>query len=904
MSGPGGNASDWRAADELFDHLLDLPREQWSALIAEQPEAIRIPLQRLVAAHESSGPLDSAMAASPLSSAVPRHIGPWQRGEEIGRGGMSVVYRAERQLGTVTQVAALKLLTVSALAADGRRHLQREHQALARLQHPGIVPLLDAGVLDDGTPYLAMPLVEGERIDRWCVQQRLSVREIVGLFRQVCEAVAYAHRRLVIHRDLKPGNILVDGDGHVQLLDFGIARLLDAGLDAEATATQLRALTPQYAAPEQFSGEDSGTAVDVFGLGAVLYQLLTGRPPRLSANDRHDTLTLPSRAVARNEALEPARRQLLSRQLLGDLDAILVKALEDDPDRRYPDAAALADDLAAWTQGRPVAAVAAGRRYRLGKFLRRHRGLFIAATAVFLALVTGLAATLWQAGRARHEAEVARQQAQRAMAFNSYIDEVFDSTNPSVKGGVPSLLDVLDRGSELAREARDEGRVELAADMLRLTGRARQQNTDYEKAEQDLGESLRLYESMPDPSAEALADVHAGLSIVARSHGSLREAVEHGRKAVALLQQIGDDGGGYLRSRLTLANALRDAGLHDEAEAELRSLLSAVESSSDWRNTQLHLDVLNALSTLLALNGGLGEAQVPLQEKRIEIVKALHGEESGWYAFTLADAVPTFKSTGDVKRAEALALEAIAVSARVYDKPHMIAAVAHCNYGALLMQLGRYQTALPELDAAIAIDETLGRSDLHAESCRFDRAWVYLALGDYDRVAGEADAQQQLANRRGDSIPRYTLQACGLVASAWLRQGRVTDAAQRIDDCARSVPTADDDEPAPLFELARAELALASDDLEQAETRIAIQQDALPEDDFSTLWLRPRMLAAALASRQDHDDRLQSLAKELNEPLAALASTLGPDAAAVSRMRDCLDEPSGPPFSSACWAIP
>src|SRR5690606_27951005 len=240
---------------------------------------------------------------------------------------------------------------------------------------------------------------------------------------------------------------------------------------------------------------------------------------------------------------------------------------------------------------------------------------------------------------------------------------------------------------------------------------------------------------------------------------------------------------------------------------------------------------LNALSTLLALDGRVGDAQVPLQEQRIEIVKALHGEDSGWYAFTLADAVPTFKSIGDVVRAEVLAREAITVSARVYDKPHMIPAVAHCNYGALLLQLGRFEAALPELDTAIAIDESLGRSDLHAESCRFNRVWVYLGLGAVDKVAAEAQAQQRLATRRGDGFSRYSLQVCGLVASAWLREGRMADAARRIDECVAAAPEAEAGKSTSLLELARAELALSSGDLDRAKELISTQLDALPPED-------------------------------------------------------------------------
>ncbi|MCB1560127.1 MAG: serine/threonine protein kinase, partial [Xanthomonadales bacterium] len=235
-----------------------------------------------------------------------------------------MVYRAERRLGDATQTAALKLLTVSALAADGRQ-LQREHQALARLQHPGIVPLLDAGVLEDGTPYLAMPLVEGERIDRWCAQQALSVNGIVTLFRQVCDAVAYAHRRRIIHRDLKPGNILVNQDGKPKVIDFGVARAVEEDGPTRTRMTCAGELvgTLQYMSPEQCTENADAIDIrsDVYSLGLVLFELLTGeRPYELSQTP----LVEAARIIREGRVPRPSTHD---RALRGDLDNIVLKAL-------------------------------------------------------------------------------------------------------------------------------------------------------------------------------------------------------------------------------------------------------------------------------------------------------------------------------------------------------------------------------------------------------------------------------------------------------------------------------------------------------------------------------------------------------------------------------------------------
>src|SRR5690606_38821550 len=261
--------------DALFDQWLDLPgtgREAWLAAL-DAPEPVRRRLEQLIAAH-----LRPSAALDPASGGLAgRRLGGWTLEEELGRGGMAVVHRAWRERGAARQQAALKVLTLGALGAAGRERFQRETEILARLNHPNAAALVDSGVADDGTCWLAMPLVEGERIDRWCEAREPDAAAIVRLALQVCNAVAFAHRNLVVHRDLKPSNVLVDAGGHVHLLDFGIGRFTDANDDR--TRTMWRALTPGYAAPEQLAGAEPSTAVDIYGLGALLHRLLTGRTP-------------------------------------------------------------------------------------------------------------------------------------------------------------------------------------------------------------------------------------------------------------------------------------------------------------------------------------------------------------------------------------------------------------------------------------------------------------------------------------------------------------------------------------------------------------------------------------------------------------------------------------------------
>src|SRR5690606_26946294 len=422
----------WVRADRVLDELLDLPPDARRAHLArlDVDGPLRKRVERLLAAMEAGdGLLDhpGRMLPSPPEDALRgRRLGRWRLGRETGRGGVAVVYRALSVEGPPGQCAAVKVLTLGALADAGRDQFLREQQMLLRLRHPYIAPLHDAGIADDGTPWLAMALVEGVRIDQWCDGQALDAHARVRLVLQVCEAVAHAHRSLVIHRDIKPSNVMVDEDGRVRLLDFGIARFGDGG--GERTATALRALTPEYAAPEQFHGAPATTSMDVYGIGALLYRLLAGVPPRPpGARDGATTGQPPSRA-ARGDA-GPAGR--LPRALRGDLDAIVMKALAQEPAARYPGVDALADDLRRWLDGRAVRAQPPGPWYRLRKFAGRNRLAVAASLALLLALGAGVAATLWQAGIARQEAARAHREAERSQAQLAYLRSVLDVLAPA-----------------------------------------------------------------------------------------------------------------------------------------------------------------------------------------------------------------------------------------------------------------------------------------------------------------------------------------------------------------------------------------------------------------------------------------------------------------------------------------
>lgn len=384
-------------------------------------------------------------------------IGPYRVIEEIGRGGMAVVYRAERADGEFEQTVALKLVRPDNETALTRELLRRERQILANLQHPSIARLLDGGRADDGRLWFALEFVNGTRIDRYCRERRLGRRERLMLFLQVCQAVQFAHGRLLIHRDIKPANILVTRDGAAKLLDFGIARLVDAGAPANLAE---RALTPGYASPEQARGEAVTTASDIYQLGNLLRQLLAPEPDDAGGDATATTLTAATRLMPLGDA---APADAAPRSIARDLDAIVAKATRAEPERRYATVAELAGDIDNFLARRPVLARAGGRAYRLVCFVNRYRYGVAAAALVAALLVGGAIAVAWQAG-------LARAQAARAQAVQTFLIGLFDGLDPAHGAGRDvTVRELLARGERDAAN-RLEQQPELKLVMLGVLG--------------------------------------------------------------------------------------------------------------------------------------------------------------------------------------------------------------------------------------------------------------------------------------------------------------------------------------------------------------------------------------------------------------------------------------------------
>ncbi|MEO7795025.1 MAG: serine/threonine-protein kinase, partial [Thermoanaerobaculia bacterium] len=445
------------AADSTEEAQVGMP------LLARAPMFVAQALESGVALLDAQAEVAGAAASAPGTPDTPgtpemETIGPYRLVRCLGEGGMGEVFLAERSDGEFEQRVALKRIRAGLDSEAIAERFLRERQILARLDHPGIAHLLDGGSTDEGEPYFVLEHVEGLPITVWCEQCTAPLDMRLRLMIEVAEAVDAAHRQLVVHRDLKPTNILVTASGRVKLLDFGIAKLLQPeAFDERQTQVGGQPLTPAYAAPEQILGEAVTTATDVYSMGALLFELLTGRPPfdrsgrplpALVRSVDSETLERPSVVAAGADAGEPERETLrgFAPRLEGDLDSIVLKALNRDPTRRYPSAAALGDDLRRFLSGRPVKARPDSAGYRLRKFIGRH-SLGVAAGIVALAaVIAGIGVVFWQNG-------VARDEARRAERVKSFLIELFREADPSqTLGETITAREILAKGAQRLEE--------------------------------------------------------------------------------------------------------------------------------------------------------------------------------------------------------------------------------------------------------------------------------------------------------------------------------------------------------------------------------------------------------------------------------------------------------------------
>ena len=735
------NRSDWTRLWECFHAALELPvaeRAAWLDVHAGDAE-MRAELDALLQAHaRGDSALDSPLQAE--SIAVGRRIGAWRLVRELGRGGMGAVWLAERDDAGFTQRAALKFVATSFSQPALLARFRRERQILAALQHPDIARMLDGGVTHEGAPWFAMEFVDGVPLDRWCRERAPGLRQRLQLMQRLCAAVHYAPQHLVVHRDLKPGNVLIDCDDRPVLVDVGIAKLLQDTDDPERTGTAMPALfTPRYASPEQLLGKPAGTASDVYSLGLVLYELLCGQPPFAAPADSWSewiaevTERLPVPPSTRGGAL------VLDREL----DAIVLMALRKEPQRRYSSAAALAEDLQRYLDHHPVRARPDSARYRFAKFARRHRmGLALGAVAVLVLAALALQLVL-ESARTTAALEMSQRERRRAEDTVSLLTDVFREADPTRGDGREvSAREVLERGLRLL-EGRPLDAASRAA-VLTTLGEIFVNAGAYARAEALFTEALALSETI-ERGESLRGDALHGLG------GALQAASRHADALQRLNQALSLRGRAYGEDSLEVAATTERLGSAAQSLADYEVARAAYARTLGIRLSRLAADdvriaeVQLRMGSLAWATGRYKEAE-PHYRKALE-VRRQHPEQAAELARALDAMGALAHMRGQHDEARSHYREALDLRRRVLGTQHRLTADTLGNLGALAYDQGDPGAAIPLLTEALAAQRVAvgGDSPVVAKTLN-NLALAQAALG--QREAARRVLEEALAINR------------------------------------------------------------------------------------------------------------------------------------------------------------
>jgi len=749
----------------LFGDSFDRPeaeRETWLRLQCEDnPTLLEAVLALLQADRDSAGFLETGPHSVVASSRVGERLGAYELVSELASGGMSTVYRARRVDGSYQHDVAIKLFRAHHMDDSALRRFDAERQILASLEHPNIARIIDGGTAADGTPFVTMELVEGMPITRYCERRRLGLIDRLKLFNKVCDALAFAHRRGIVHRDIKPGNVLVSDAGDPKLIDFGIAKVLQPDwMDLELPETRIeqRPLTPEYASPEQLTGQPIGVASDIYSMGVMLYELLTGqRPYQISALSPAEAERVllgtipadPSLAVARGRDALPAGLddpdQLKSR-LRGDIDRIVMTAMRREPNERFVSLPAFREDIERHLAGQPVRARGASRLYRLSKFVGRHR-VGVAATALaFVLLSAALVAVLIQvneAQRQRDQAEAARQ----------FLIEMINRADPYENAESASLAGAIKQALPEMSE-RFAGQPRLEADMRYQIGYALQNLGEVTLAREQLERAASLRAAFSDPLA--MAEVEDGLAIVSWWESDFDQAERHFRQA---LEWIEDQRGVATRSRratilVNWSGMANDAGRYEQASQLAERALAFVA------DTDIPSDTLATLwGNLATARDSLGDGDGALQafDQALAVQEAATGQLHPNYAIILNNQSILFHRLERFGEAIDTQRRSVEIRLATLGDAHPQTATGLTNLARMLTIAGQFEEA--EVHARRALE--VARAGWGPDHPRTGKAYEALAL--IYRDSGRIDLAREYAEQ---TLAIY--RAAPGVASSWV----------------------------------------------------------------------------------------------------------------------------------------
>jgi eukaryotic-like serine/threonine-protein kinase len=803
-------------------------------------------------------------------------VGPYRVVGVLGRGGMGTVYLAERDDGHFHHRVALKVLRRGLDTDDIVARFRAERQILASLSHPNIARVFDGGTTDDGLPYFVMEPVEGVPITEYCDTNRLPIAARLALVERVAAAVEYAHRNLVVHRDLKPSNILVDRDGTVKLLDFGIAKVLGSDGDDVSPMTRVgvRAMTPEYASPEQVRGDAITTASDVYQLGALLYQLCAGVKPHSVRGGTgavpNEGVEPPSAAVrrvavedgpspddiARLRRTDPRRLQA---RLRGDLDTIILMALRYDPDRRYPTVQQLSGDLARYRAGRTIMARPDTALYRASRFLRRNgpwvaAGTALAASLVALTLVSvrAAAASAEQARALTAERDRAEAEGGKAAEVTRFLVSLFTAGDPMHPTAPLTVRELVDRGA--ARIEADVASAAIQAQLMEVVGTVYRRLGDGDEAERFLESALRLHRDLDPPDSGAAASAMVALAQLLRDRGAYREAADLYREALDL-QLATHEAQEPVTAGVKhgLALVLLEVDELDEAEGLFRDALEVYRANPAFTDGFDLSITLTSLGGLLTRRGDHAGAE-PLLREAVDVRRQLLGDDHPRTAVALNNLARAYQAQARYDEAEPLLRESLEIRRRALGADHPEVATALNNLALGLVQTGRYDEAEPLHLESLALRRR-AHGDRHPAV-----ATALINLSDVSMGRGSpAEAESRLREAIAILVPSrgpgHTVvgQARARLGAALAAQGRVDEARAELAEALEILRAARGPDHSslvpPLRDLGR--IALARHDSANA---VLLFTDALriARNQHPDGSLRITELEAALADAASH----------------------------------------------------
>lgn len=804
-------------------------------------------------------------------------LGPYRLIELIGRGGMGEVYQAERADDHYRSRVAIKLVRVDHDASRVAWRFRSERQILAQLEHPNIARLIDGGATDDGVPYLVMELIAGQAIDVYCEERQLSITQRVRLFLQVCAAVSFAHQRLVVHRDLKPGNILVTADGTVKLLDFGIAKLIEseqATEPSDMTATHVRVMTMEYASPEQVRGDPITTASDVYSLGVVLYRLLTGRSPYREDNAAERAVEIlsdsapskPSTAVnetrvrpSLGEGTSPFSRKRMRRALKGDLDNVLLMALRKEPERRYASVEQFAEDLRHYLDGMPVRARGDSLRYRAGKFMSRHKYAVAAASLAALALVAGIVTTTWQARIAAEQTQIAQEEVRKQRAVQSFLTALFEKNTrlqpDALKARNMSVHELLvDASDKVLHQFSDAPSVRM--EVMNTVARLLIDINEFDRAGVLSRESAKLARELQLTDSDDYVEALIGVATAGRLLGRGEEAADAREEALKVLDAR-DDQTSLLRAR---ALGTTIAQFSPDPEREIRLVSAAVELfKTRYPNDPGHFNAVFALGQLLRtqgdMRGGVRHFQAAadvFQKANLQAYSDL-GAAYAWAAFCEMQLGWVDDALRDYEKGIKL-LRQHAGDGSLYTRIHL------GLYGQALHQAGRFNEAHEYFDLVLSPEHVAKPTAVEFDTAVYKAHGLLLEGRSTQALAVLAPYAEHWLEFGKRFVPNG-VQFSAVRARALASQGKVAEAKAELAHVAQlpmfyGTPAQNADS----YLAAVIDVALADDDLPAARAALAQRGPLDVPEEFDMDYLQLAVDTARLKRRMGDIDGAIELA--------------------------------------------